>query len=43
MNSNESELVKVTLVCGREGSDVVKGYPGDCETNTSNQTQATCC
>lgn len=41
------KLVKVELSCGRKivslGKDNVAGYPGDCETYTSNQTTATCC
>ena len=42
----KSEMVKVTLTCGRNlSSEAV--YSGDgcgnCEDNTNNQTQATCC
>ena len=49
MNTEKQEemFVKVELECGRKivslGKDNVAGYPGDCETYTSNQTQATCC
>ncbi len=49
MNTEKKEemLIKVELECGRKlvslGKDSVAGYPGDCETFTSNQTRATCC
>lgn len=44
---NEKKLVKVELQCGRKivslEKENVAGYPGSCETYTSNQTSATCC
>jgi len=43
----EMNLVKVELQCGRKivslEKENVAGYPGSCETYTSNQTPATCC
>lgn len=42
-------FVEVSLKCGRVemndsvGFDSLAGYPGSCETNTNNQTIATCC
>lgn len=46
MKDMKEELIEVKLRSGRvEVSDVVnlRNYNGDCETNTNNQTQATCC
>lgn len=44
---SKESLVRVKLECGRRivsmGKDRVAGYPGDCESYTSNQTAATCC
>lgn len=38
--SETPTMVKVVLECGRHAKS---GYDDDCETNTSNQTKATCC
>ena len=45
--NQENEMVKVTLTCGRAMSSSLNFGPSDgcgrCDSNTNNQTQATCC